>query len=909
MGKDNNKQGAKNSQDQAKMGDSQSVQLKQENCIVGNISVGSSGNSHPFVIPKTFVAEMNNVTIKYSSGQVYTGDLLYGLPNGKGRLIMPEGNNHMCSPYTYDGHFKNGLFDGEGEVAFKNGDKLKCTFKDDQIIVCTYTYKDGCECTGSLDENSQFNGKGSIKVEGPKILGLISTDKEYKGTWEKNMFTSEDGRSHYDVTGRSNGSTTSLPNQFKIRLSSIQDSEQGRKGSITDKYGYQFIGTFDSNNQLHGEGEIKYDMTAIQKGQFEHGKLIEGVYVDLFGNSIEVSPASPLEFPLKGDYVFTCCNGDKYHGSFSKNLMEGFGRMNYANKTMYDGEWKNGKRAGMGKFIYGEEEGYNGEWKEDQRNGQGMSITKDSVYHGEWKNDKKEGKGMMAYKNGDIYEGEWKNDKKEGKGTMTSQNGDRYNGEWKNDKKEGKGMMTYKNGDIYEGEWKNDKREGKGEVTYPSGYKLIGNWKNDKRDGYVQYEDPNKKHFEYSENKYFINYDQEKHNVVDKNFKGYSGCLVFKDNKYIKEGYGVMTYENNDMYNGNWKNNLPSGKGTYIFGNKDQFNGMFENGEFKEGTMSGIHPTNKSRFTYKGKFEHNKMCDQDCSLEDNNGAIIYKGAIRDNELVGNGILAWHDTHSKNQYKGEFQHNRFHGHGELSWEQGDQQFVYVGEFVNGLAEGNGVITITTKDSKETFEGRFSGGKQEGNGTYTCDTGKKKNSFTISGSYKQGKKCGNFTYTEGDREYTIKFNEEGKEESIHEKVNDKKVKGNIRITSRMDMPKEPAMEGLSQMKKNVPSSNQPTSQPPYPFPVTQDWDHKPFTNSSHPMNRSIPPNLQQNSLMYANGQQSSHQYSPTYTNSQQQQYLPQNPLMYANSQIPPTNFFGQPQNQQQHPFHQNSNFRYY
>ena len=370
-----------------------------------------------------------------------------------------------------------------------------------------------------------------------------------------------------------------------------------------------------------------------------------------------------------------------------------------------------------------------------------------------------------------------------------------------------------------------------------------------------------------------------------------------------------MTYENNDMYNGNWKNNLPSGKGTYIFGNKDQFNGMFENGEFKEGTMSGIHPTNKSRFTYKGKFEHNKMCDQDCSLEDNNGAIIYKGAIRDNELVGNGILAWHDTHSKNQYKGEFQHNRFHGHGELSWEQGDQQFVYVGEFVNGLAEGNGVITITTKDSKETFEGRFSGGKQEGNGTYTCDTGKKKNSFTISGSYKQGKKCGNFTYTEGDREYTIKFNEEGKEESIHEKVNDKKVKGNIRITSRMDMPKEPAMEGLSQMKKNVPLSNQPTSQPSYPFPVTQDRDQKPFTNSSHPMNRSIPPNLQQNSLMYANGQQSSHQYSPTYTNSQQQQYLPQNPLMYANSQIPPTNFFGQPQNQQQHPFHQNSNFRYY
>ena len=75
--------------------------------------------------------------------------------------------------------------------------------------------------------------------------------------------------------------------------------------------------------------------------------------------------------------------------------------------------------------------------------------------------------GTYTFSNGDKYVGEFKDDKFHGKGTYTFANGNKYVGEWKNDKKHGKGTYTFADGRKYIGEWKNGKRYKKGTIIYP----------------------------------------------------------------------------------------------------------------------------------------------------------------------------------------------------------------------------------------------------------------------------------------------------------------------------------------------------------------------------------------------------------------------------------------------------------
>lgn len=52
------------------------------------------------------------------------------------------------------------------------------------------------------------------------------------------------------------------------------------------------------------------------------------------------------------------------------------------------------------------------------------------------------------------------------------------------------------------------------------------------------------------------------------------------------EGYGVMEFGSKDRYDGNWKLNKPSGKGTYYFAAGDRYEGDFVDARFEgEGTM------------------------------------------------------------------------------------------------------------------------------------------------------------------------------------------------------------------------------------------------------------------------------------------------------------------------------------
>ena len=167
---------------------------------------------------------------------------------------------------------------------------------------------------------------------------------------------------------------------------------------------------------------------------------------------------------------------------------------------------------------------------------------------------------------GNIYEGEFKDGVYEGKGVMLYSDVAKYEGEFKNNKADGKGIYTILGGSFkYEGEFKNDNFHGKGIFKYE------GEFKNDNFHG-----------------------------------KGIVTTSVQKWNKYEGEvqngkfnGNGILTYVNGSRYEGIFKNgDNKEGMGTFISVNGDKFTGLFSStGHDFEGTMTYADGT-----VEKGKF-------------------------------------------------------------------------------------------------------------------------------------------------------------------------------------------------------------------------------------------------------------------------------------------------------------------
>jgi len=157
----------------------------------------------------------------------------------------------------------------------------------------------------------------------------------------------------------------------------------------------------------------------------------------------------------EGHAVFVFNDGKTYNGGWKDNEQEGYGVMQYPEKSggdpLYEGEWSNGKKHGTGKYTWG----------------------CGSVYEGEWKEGKKHGKGKYAMSSGNVYEGDFVEDRWEGYGKYTIvQTGAlllEYEGEWKDNRRVGAGRCRYSNGDIEIGKYEDVKhgharpvRKGKG---------------------------------------------------------------------------------------------------------------------------------------------------------------------------------------------------------------------------------------------------------------------------------------------------------------------------------------------------------------------------------------------------------------------------------------------------------------
>ncbi len=186
------------------------------------------------------------------------------------------------------------------------------------------------------------------------------------------------------------------------------------------------------------------------------------------------------------------------------------------------------------------------------------------------------------------------------------------------------------------------------------------------------------------------------------------------------ETISVVTFPNEDRYEGEFVNGLMHGWGSYTYKNGDCYEGEYAN-DLKQGRGT-LTTVNGER--YVGEFA-NDMKQGKGSLSCADG-LRYIGDFRDDLMTGKGVAFYANG---NKYAGDFVNGVHHGRGALRFFNGD---IYDGEFRNGVRTGRGAYAFSDGGR---YMGEFVNGVRHGMGRYIYPDGAE-----YIGPFKNGKKHG-------------------------------------------------------------------------------------------------------------------------------------------------------------------------
>lgn len=245
-------------------------------------------------------------------------------------------------------------------------------------------------------------------------------------------------------------------------------------------------------------------------------------------------------------------DGSKYVGTLKKNKMHGKGTYYFADGTVYTGDVFNGYFSGKGKMVFPYGDRYEGQFKADLFDGMGKYVYADgTTYEGQFKKGDFEGTGKQTFMDGDVYEGQFKQGLFHGTGKLKL------------------GLNTYS------GNFKDGNTHGSGKTFSKLGYTLEANYIENELNGAItlsigkDIKIQGKISEELLTGKTTVFYKGKKH-IID-----------FTDETIIKVGDDLLIYDSLMVYQGQVKDNLPSGKGVlHSVGIK--YTGTFDEGKFVE---------------------------------------------------------------------------------------------------------------------------------------------------------------------------------------------------------------------------------------------------------------------------------------------------------------------------------------
>ena len=193
----------------------------------------------------------------------------------------------------------------------------------------------------------------------------------------------------------------------------------------------------------------------------------------------------------------------------------------------------------------------------------------------------------------------------------------------------------------------------------------------------------------------------------------------------IKEGFGIITWEDKTQIYSIFVNNKIDGISKYIdpinkitfegeyfhnkprgFGIYTSINGTKFQGNWKNNILNGIGiEINKDGTFYQGEFKNNKK--HGLGLYRWNDGTIYRGEWENNEMTGFSVISYKD---EKIYTGQVLKGLMNGYGEFSWKNGKK---YFGFYKNNFKEGFGIYVYDLKPFL-AYIGFWKEGKMDGIG---------------------------------------------------------------------------------------------------------------------------------------------------------------------------------------------------
>ena len=168
----------------------------------------------------------------------------------------------------------------------------------------------------------------------------------------------------------------------------------------------------------------------------------------------------------------------------------------------------------------------------------------------------------------------------------------------------------------------------------------------------------------------------------------------------------VVTFPNGDRYEGEFKDGLFHGQGTYIYANGTRYDGDFEY-DMKQG-RGVMRFANGDRYT--GEFRNDMMHGKGSLVYANRNK--YVGEMRNGVRHGKGVLTFPNG---DRYEGEYQDDLRHGQGTYLFHDGSK---YIGEFARGKRHGKGRYIYAGEGE---YVGEFKDGRKHGYGECTYPSG--------------------------------------------------------------------------------------------------------------------------------------------------------------------------------------------
>ena len=223
-------------------------------------------------------------------------------------------------------------------------------------------------------------------------------------------------------------------------------------------------------------------------------------------------------------------------------------------------------------------------------------------------------------------------------------------------------------------------------------------------------------------------------NIIDNKKNGF-GIVTWEDNSKLygefKENklYGICKFynsQNNCIFKGEYENNIPYGYGIY-----EMMNGSYEGIWVRNNLIGiGIEIWNDQTF-FQGEYSKSKR--NGIGLYRWPDGTIYQGQWVNNQMQGYGTIIYSDDRI---YSGEVYNGLMHGVGIFSWRNG---YKYIGNYYKDLKSGFGTFIWSNKPLL-AFVGFWQKGKQNGVGASINGSAVKygfwkdgKNEFYLKGSW--------------------------------------------------------------------------------------------------------------------------------------------------------------------------------